>query len=252
MIDLLDAEHIKKQRNSLRSYLRGKCFNVALRALNLCDRYHIGIRKDGKTPEFTHQIQMALHATTLKLPEWFDTESLIVAILMHDLIEDYAVPKAKLLDELVDNEQPESLRNNELRVAEYAIEVATTLSKVRDGVKIDNAVYFDEVSNSLMAALTKGLDRINNFQSMVGVFSLDKQVAYLHEGMDILATLKKARKKFPEFTDTFYGIEYMLKSQIELISKSIEAIKALQQRNAELEGRIHEMEALSQDIDLYH
>jgi hypothetical protein len=219
MINMLNIETITKQRVILIGILRGACMYDALALFNFAESKHNGMRKDGITPEFAHQIQIALYLTTLNL-ERSNLAISIIAALAHDLFEDIegltiqSVVETCGYDFSNDNPQKNKVSLN----LEQGLSVAMTLSKIRNGVKIPFDQYMNELALSPIGALCKGADRINNFQSMCGVFSIEKQKKYLEEGMLILKCIKQARKNFPEFANSFLNIEYMLKSQIELIS----------------------------------
>ncbi len=60
----------KKKVNTLRHYLKGKGFHSALKALKFGEEEHskigTGYRKDKVTPNFYHQVEIALSLITLK------------------------------------------------------------------------------------------------------------------------------------------------------------------------------------------
>ena len=56
----------QKLEISLRYYLKGAKYTTALKALDFGSRWHNGFRKDRVTPEFQHQIEIALYCITLK------------------------------------------------------------------------------------------------------------------------------------------------------------------------------------------
>lgn len=92
------------------------------------------------------------------------------------------------------------------------------MTKKYQGVVKSQAQVFEDIANDMNASLAKGMDRIQNFQSMVGVFTLAKREAYVQEGKDwFLSMLKKARKKFPHQTDAYLNIETVIKYQIQLL-----------------------------------
>jgi len=223
MINLLDPVRVKKERVALIGFLRGAKMDAALSVLYFAEKYHNGTRKDGFTPEFAHQIQICLFLTTLNLDRSI-LESCIIAALAHDLFED----NQELTCEYVANEcafsiqTPKSQGHKKDFVFSESmakgLEAAMVLSKIRNGVKMSQDTYLQNVARNVIAALVKGVDRGNNFQTMSGVFSKEKQIDYIDEGIEILAYLKVARKRFPAMSNAFFNIEHMLKAQIELIS----------------------------------
>jgi (p)ppGpp synthase/HD superfamily hydrolase len=194
---------------ALKFRLKGMEFYDAMRALEFAREIHSGMRKDGTTPEFQHQLEIAHYAMTLKDIE--DLEGVIICSLLHDTDEDY--PHLIPLDELQSFGQS---RASAIR----------TLNKHTAPKGYDE--YFARISQDKLASIVKGLDRINNFQSMNrGMFTIEKQKKYAHEVMYyFLVMLKIARKNFPRQMDAYYNIEYMLKSQHELITLFIDAKEA--------------------------
>ena len=73
----------------LRQLLLGHRYYNALRAMNYAQAKHTGLRKDKVTPEFDHQLSMALYALTL--PDVRYREELIATIFLHDVREDYGI-----------------------------------------------------------------------------------------------------------------------------------------------------------------
>lgn len=195
---------VKKDYNklylSLKYYLLGREYFVALRALNFARTYHQGTRKDGVTPEFQHQLEIALYLTTLK--DIKNEETLLACALLHDVMEDYNVS----LEELTKEFGADIARIVEL------------LTKKFRGKNKDYPSYFFWIGKDPIASLVKGTDRINNVQTMVGVFTLEKQKSYATEVNEyFLPMLKRAKYNFPEQSFAYFNIIHMLKSQLELL-----------------------------------
>ena len=81
-----------KLKPAVTAYLEGKGYFKALEAMRLGEKYHVGVRKDLVTKEFYHQICMAAYSRTLSISADID-EDVYVVIFLHDLVEDYAVPR---------------------------------------------------------------------------------------------------------------------------------------------------------------
>jgi (p)ppGpp synthase/HD superfamily hydrolase len=190
-----------KRENSLRSWLDGKEFYKALKAMDFAKSYHNGIRKDGVTPEFDHQVQIALFIRTIHR-NLLDIEDILCAVFLHDVREDFGVEDIVIRSMFGD------------KIAD-AVE---RLTKKFRGILKDRKTYFAEIAKCPIASVVKGCDRIHNVQSMVGVFTIEKQRSYLSEVVDFfLPMLKIARKKFPEQGMAYHNIRHMLRSQIELV-----------------------------------
>jgi (p)ppGpp synthase/HD superfamily hydrolase len=184
----------EKLRVTLRYFLLGREYYMAADALEYAGKYHTGFRKDGVTPEFQHQIEIA-HFTRTLLPSMMFPEDTIAAVLLHDVPEDYGVPHAEIAN--------------------------------RFGAKVGRAVFLmDKHSNANFAAIgedpiasiAKGGDRVHNLQSMSGVFTREKQLKYIAEAKEkFLPMLKTARRLFPRQEAAYENIKHMMNSQLELL-----------------------------------
>lgn len=185
----------EKLKLSLRYYLLGKGWHTAADALEFAESIHVGTRKDGVTPEFEHQIRIAHY---LRSFDCLYPEETIAAALLHDVREDYNVPDREL-----------SRRFGPM---------ITTACILLDKNGKDHDAYFNGISEDAIASLAKGGDRIHNLQTMVGVFSREKQLKYVDEVRTrFFPMLKQARRAFPQQERAYENIKHMLESQIELI-----------------------------------
>lgn len=86
------------------------------------------------------------------------------------------------------------------------------LTKKFNWVKKSYEHYFEELGEDEIASIVKWADRINNINTMVWVFSKEKQLEYIKEVEEyFLPMLKKARKNFVENVHAYFNIETMLK-----------------------------------------
>jgi len=201
-------ERYKKLEISMRSYLFGKAYYKALGALEYAREKTPGMRKDGKTPSFEHQYEIAFFVSSLK--DVRNPELLFVGSFLHDLQEDMDISRFEI-------------RN---RFGEDAERVVWKMTKKFEGQKKTTEIYFGELAEDPDASLLKGADRIHNIQSMVGVFTVEKQKLYIEEVETwILPMLKKARHNFPDQSAAYFSISHMLKTQIALIRAMHEAVK---------------------------
>lgn len=198
-------ELFDKLKISLRHRLLGMAtvdpsWELALKAFDFAEETHVGFRKDGKTPEFQHQIQIALYLLG-HIRNLVDPVGVIVAALLHDTSEDYDI----------DFEKIESMFGKQA-----ATDVRCLTKKFR-GVSKDKDVVFDEISKSQNASIVKGADRINNISTMIGVFSKEKQIAYCEETRDyFFAFLKTARRKFVTQDAVYENIKFCLEIQLRI------------------------------------
>ncbi len=195
-----------KLRISLRYYLLGRAatepaFLVTLQALDYAEALSTGTRKDGVTPEFQHQLEIAQYLRTIASGHPRLAQLLAVALL-HDVAEDYDVGFEEL----------------ETRFGRDIAHSVRLLTKKHRGQVIEPKVYFARIAEDELASLVKGADRINNLQSMQGVFTLEKQARYCAEVREhFLPMLKAARRRFAQLDALFENIKLVLQSQLALL-----------------------------------
>jgi (p)ppGpp synthase/HD superfamily hydrolase len=240
MTILTDAEHEafqKKQLAALRQWLDGAArhderYYAVLRALELARLIHVHLRKDGRTWEATHQYEMCLHATTL--PNIRDLPRLLIVILCHDMVEDYALPFeviTRLFDGIV-REAVDCMTKvipvfGETRQIDIGhLTPDNTPLTITIGIpgtevaknKRDENELFARMALNLLASLAKAIDRANNQRSMGGVFSRDKQVSYVtFTRQMILPMLKLARVNFPDQKPAYENLKHFLVTQERLV-----------------------------------
>lgn len=191
----------QKKSIAIRYWLLGRGYHNAVRAMEYASGFHTGVRKDGETPEFAHQVEIAQYVRTLTHGLRYPEETL-AAVFLHDVSEDYQVGP-----ELIERE-----------FGAVVAEAVWLLTKEFNGEKKPIDVVFASQSQNPIASVVKGADRIHNFQSMVDVFSLPKQQAYIEECESyILPMLKTARRHFPDQEPVYENVKHVLHSQIDLI-----------------------------------
>lgn len=194
----MDIEY-EKLRSALRYWLYGKEYYLAVKAMEFAAKHHTGVRKDGLTPEFYHQLSIAGYTRTLI--SLYPEDTMAVAFL-HDIVEDYSVSVGEL----------------ERQFGKRVAFSVALLSKKKDGYTIESDPYYLNICNDAIASLIKGADRIHNFQTMIDVFDVPKQKQYIDDCKEgILPMLKRARRKFPEQEPAYENIKHALLSQIDLI-----------------------------------
>lgn len=190
----------KKLRSTLRYYLAGKEYYVALKAMNFAEQFHTGLRKDKETPEFNHQIRIAHYVRTL--PVLLHPEETIATVFLHDVPEDYDVGHEEIA----------------IKFGNMISEATELVTKVHRGIRKESFWYFDRIEKCPIASIVKGADRIHNLQSMINTFDTEKQRKYMFEVKEhFLPMLKTARRSFPEQEASYENIKHMLVSQMELI-----------------------------------
>jgi (p)ppGpp synthase/HD superfamily hydrolase len=188
----------EKLRTALRYFLLGRGYYKAADALEFAATYHTGKRRDGRTPEFQHQIEITHYVRTL--PSLLHPEETLAVALLHDVTEDYDVPLSTI------------------RI-KYGNEIADAVARLDKNGKTPE-YYFELIGLCPIASIVKGADRIHNLQTMVGVFTHEKQGRYVAEVEgDFLPMLKKARRLHVAQEAAYENIKHMLVSQVELIKE---------------------------------
>ncbi len=194
-----------RQRIALRSWLLGRGWTNAVRAMTFAESYHSGLRKDGITPEFAHQVHIALGVTTL-VPHLLFQEETVVAAFLHDVCEDYDVEFDVI----------------EAKFGKLVCDAVRALTKEHKGIKRDAAEVAAAQAACPIASVVKGLDRNHNQATLVGVFTDAKIGAYLDETRTfILPMLKTARRTCPEQDGAYQNIRNSLLDQIEMLEAVI-------------------------------
>lgn len=201
-----NASRYQKLFISMRYWLIGmsqhdKNYLIALNALEYAKNIHIGFRKDGITPEFQHQLEIAHYLRTLAPGLLFPAQTLAAAFL-HDVPEDYEI----------------SFEEIEKKFGYQVMKSVDLVTKKYKGVKKDNIILFEDMAKDPISSVLKGADRINNHQSMNGVFGLEKQLSYIAETQDfIIPMLKKARHLHVQQEQVYENIKFVLNSQMSFV-----------------------------------
>lgn len=194
---------ITKREISLRYFLQGAEYFNALEAMEFAQRYHVGFRKDGVTPEFDHQISIAHYIRTLR-HQLIHPELTLCVIFLHDVREDYGVSDEEIRE----------------RFGDMVARSVDAMTKTFRGQKRSEQLVFEQIAADPLASVAKGADRIHNLNSMVGVFSKEKQLNYVVEAEQyFLPMLKKARRLHVRQESAYENIKYMIMSQINLIKE---------------------------------
>ena len=197
----------EKNRIALRARLGGQGYFKALKAMNFAEGYHTGFRKDGVTPEFSHQVSIVAHLTTL--PAILYPEDTFTVGFLHDVCEDYDVAYSVIAE----------------KFGERVERAVHALTKEHLGIKRAPAEVAAAQGEDPIASLVKGCDRVHNHQSMPGVFNEKKIQSYLEETSTyILPMLKVARRNFPEQQLSYESLKYSLVSQMELLEAALSGV----------------------------
>jgi len=197
-------EKYDKLRISMKYFLDGRRYYTALRAFEFGREFHTGMRKDNKTPEYQHQLEIAHFLRLFDDGPHF--EPVLSATFLHDIREDFQISKEEISE----------------KFGPVAYEIIWFMTKKYRKEKITNEEYYRLLADNKFAALLKGADRINNIKSMEGAFNAEKQLKYIEETeAHVLPMLKRARIQHPEYQTRFEHLKFILESLIVPIKRNI-------------------------------
>lgn len=207
---LIDRKaRLQKGIVSIRFWLLGRGYHDALRAMEFAALYHTGLRKDGVTPEFEHQIS-AVHFTRTLDSALLKPQETYTVLFLHDITEDKDV----------------SLDAIKRMYGEHIAHSVWLMDRKSGGAKKELKYYYEHLADDPVASIGKGADRIHNLQTIPDVFTHEGQKWYIEETETyILPMLKRARRHFPRQEPAYENIKHALLSQIELIQKIHASIK---------------------------
>jgi (p)ppGpp synthase/HD superfamily hydrolase len=195
-----------KMKISIRAWMEGRGFHIAIKAMNFAEKHHTGTRKDGQ-PEFSHQVSQVCYARTME-KNMLHPEAVLAVVFLHDVMEDYYVSYAELVE----------------RFGIQIADAVVLMSKVIEGRKIPAEVYFTNLVECPIASLAKGFDRVHNLLTMVGGFKPEKQREYLEETMDwIVPMLKAARRTHTSQEPIYENIKFVMTNQTVLYESMLTA-----------------------------
>jgi len=198
-------ERHQKQLSVMRGWLEGRQFYLAMDALELVRQLERGTRRDGETPRFHHQLSIARLITTL-VPHLTYAEETITAAFLHDLLEDHHETWSA---EMVGD-----------RFGSRVGEAVWKLSKKYGGLSKTKQTYYGEISTCPIASMVKPADRAHNLQTMGGVFSPEKQLAYIEEVREFYhPMIRTARRAFPRQYGAYENLKILLRCQCRLIER---------------------------------
>lgn len=202
MTNEVTERHIK-QLAVMRGWLDGRGYFQAADALEFIRQMEQGTRKDNLTPKFHHQLSIARLITTLT-PHLTYPEETITASFLHDVLEDHS-----------DTVSREML---EMRFGKKVADAVWKLSKKCGGLTKTYDHYFTEMATDPIASVIKLADRAHNVQTMVGVFTIEKQKSYLHEvDTYFFPMCKTARRLHPRQYGAYENLKILLRCQSGLI-----------------------------------
>jgi (p)ppGpp synthase/HD superfamily hydrolase len=219
MITVPQTEY-KKQLSTMRSWLDGKEFHLALKAFEFAQEFHNGTRKDGISPEFSHQMFIANYAMSI-LPGLMFKQETLAAIFLHDICEDYPVTFDQI-DGHFGKNIGSAVRLLTKKIPEEIIDP--------DEKETRMLLYYQNLSTNPIASIVKGLDRAHNILTMnTAGWTINKQKEYLIEALNCaLPMLKKARRTFTEQRLAYENVKSLIIIQAQHIKFTLGIMKQLE------------------------
>lgn len=189
----------------LRGFRAGGDYPEITMALDFMREKHAGqTRKSSGQPYIVHPLTMTCYAISIGLKD----DSLLAAILLHDVVEDTGV-------------SVEGLPCGEK--TRKAVKYMTLKELPGENKFTAKARYFTELLECRRSVIIKGLDRFDNLSTMEEMYALaepeDKEKRergilknVLETHFLLLPVLKDAKEKWPDFADTFHALRYNLRA----------------------------------------
>lgn len=198
----------QKHLISLRAWLHGSGKHEALRALEFARPLHNGLRKDGVTPEFAHQVFMMNFARSFD-PVLLHPDATLSVLALHDVIEDKNV----------------SILEIQAQFGDQIAHPVFLMTAPEGETAEEKAERFRAMAECPIASVGKAIDRVHNVVSMVGVFTPDKVARYIAESEElILPMMKAARRRFPKQIPVYEISKLMISTHIHNIRTLLNAV----------------------------
>ena len=183
---------------SIRSWMEGAGFHVALAAMEFARAHHTGFRKDLVTPQFAHQVYIANYIRTI-LPGLMLPEETLATVFTHDVCEDYHVG----FEEIANRFGPVIGHSTRL------------LTKKHRGVALPYDAYFGRMAEDPIASIVKPADRAHNIFTMHSAgWGAEKQAAYLGDLENwFYPLIKSARNRFTRQKPAYENVKTLLAVQ---------------------------------------
>ena len=198
-----DADHMF---TFLKSAATVKGYPQTLAALNGIRGWHAGqYRKNNNgeetVPYVTHPLTLACQALSLRI----DTDDVLAALLLHDVVEDCNVAP------------------DELPVGETVRKAVSLVSyNTYPGPKSEiKATYYANILTDPLACLVKCMDRCNNLSTMAMGFTVDKMKTYVRETEKYVLPVLKKLKECPEYNSVAWQLQYQITSYLEIYKRLI-------------------------------
>lgn len=219
----------ENSKNELKDWLveqskKDSSYLKTIEAFNIAEKYHTGYRKDGIVEEFQHQINIANTIRPFVNDLKYPSETFII-VLLHDLIEDYGINDSIWdmgLDRL-SHLSPVPFSYIQDNYSGLVIDSLDAISKKVDDKKKKSSNYFKGIEKLPIAGVVKLADRIDNLNSMLFVFTVEKQIKYANEAeKHFLKIAEVGKELFPEQKNIYINFEKKIKNLINKVKETEE------------------------------
>lgn len=195
---------------SLDRWLKNNGYYHALNSMHYNKKLFTGFRKDGVTPNFDHHICQAQYLLSFHDKLLYPQETLCT-VMFHDSMEDKNIT-FKDIESVIQSK----------KIAKRVCDSTWRLTKKYEGEIFNPKKVFKNISSCPIASVVKGADRINNFQTVIDVFTKEKQIKYIQEAEDyFFPMLYHAQDVYPSQYDIYQNIISFLDTQIKLIKLTL-------------------------------
>ena len=192
-----DEEHMSA---FLKGQFGAKGLTEAAAALTYAKARHAGQPRKpiaAGIPYIYHPLSLACHAMAMGLEE----DTLLAALLLHDVSEDCAVA-------------PE-----DLPFSPEAREIVGLVTKPADRSQFSENDYYAAILQNPRACLVKCIDRCHNLSSMSAGFSDAKIARYVKETETYYPELLKAVKAVPAYNSAAWLLRYQIKALLDMAAR---------------------------------
>lgn len=198
---------IEDMKKEIEKIADEKGLKETLNALPFAVEKHEGQFRKGKdlVPYIIHPLTIARQAIALGLFE----DSLIAAILLHDVCEDCT------------DENGEKIKLEALPVGNETRETVRLVTKPEPTYKGWVEDYYKGISSNRLATMVKILDRCNNISTMAAGFSKEKMADYIVATEKYLLPLFDIveEKYYDIYSEAIFLIKYQMLSTIETVKR---------------------------------
>ena len=185
-------------------------YQVSYDAMMYAAEVHIGFRKDGKTPAFQHQLEIA-HLLRTMIRNMMHPAETLASVFLHDTPEDYDVPYAEMLE----------------RFGKMVADATRLLNKYdENGNPKPLDEYYAALAYCPICSLAKPGDNGHNQSTMVGVFAYKKQFEYsLNIRTRSWDMIKVARRLWPQQEAAYENLKFLLRVQFNAVQAMLSAVE---------------------------